>query len=125
MEEPGVHHRMAAVKLLPGGIGDRDEPAGAAVQHRAGRGHGDRVRYFAGVAALAAGRRQGHPIQHAPGDGECARQAGTPRDGGAAGGPDAADVDRGRRGRQGIPAPGEDRPWVRSASNHVRAHPDP
>ena len=92
LEEPRVYGRLAAGQLVPGGIGDRDEPAGSAVQHRRGGGHRDRVRHLAGAAALAAGRGPGHAGEHAPGDGQCARQAHSSCDGGCASGADAADA---------------------------------
>ena len=47
------------------------------------------------------------------------------RHGGDAGRADTADAHRGGRRRQGIPAPGEYRPRLRSAPDHVLAHPDP
>ena len=54
---PGADRRLGADQLVRRRIGDRDERAGAALQHGAGRRDRDRVRRLAGAAAVASGSR--------------------------------------------------------------------
>ena len=65
LEGPGAHRRLDSHELVRGGIGDRDEPAGAARQHGARRGDRDGLRRVARAAALASGPRARDPGERA------------------------------------------------------------
>ena len=65
LEGPGADRRLGADQLVRRRIGHRDEPAGAAVQHGAGRRDRARLRCLARAAALAPGPRPRRPGQRA------------------------------------------------------------
>ena len=100
VEGSGADRGLGADQLVRRRIGDRDEPAGAALQHRAGGRDRDRVRRLARAAALASGPRPRRAGQRSTGDRQRAGPARPSRHDRGPGRVDAADADRGRRGRQ-------------------------
>ena len=125
VEGAGAHRLLDSHELVRGGIGDRDEPAGAARQHGARRGDRGGVRRVARAAALASGPRARDPGERAARHGQRAGAAHAPRHGGGAGGADAADADRGGRGGEGVPAARQHRSRLRPAEHDVAADPRP
>ena len=122
---PGADRRLGADQFVRRRIGDRDERAGAAVQHGAGDRDRAPLRCLAGAAAVAPGSRPRRPGQHAPGHRQRARPAHPSRDDRRPGRADAADADRGRRGREGIPEARECGSRLQPAEHDVAADPGP
>ena len=125
LEGPGADRLLDSHELVRRGIGDRDEPAGAARQHGARRGDRGGVRRVARPAALASGPRARDPGGRASRHGQRPGAAHAPCHGGGAGGADAAHAVRGGRGGEGVPAAGQRRSRLRPAEHDVAADPGP